>query len=67
MRSTGNHRKIIELQKNVHKFFRKLTATGPLGCRQVIWSIRLARLSFWETNSSIGFLPLTPCYIQSFQ
>ena len=36
-------------------FFKKLTATGPLGCRQVIWSIRLARLSFLETNSHYWF------------
>ena len=32
-------------------FFRKLTVTSSLGCRQVIWSIPLARLSFLETNS----------------
>ena len=53
-------------RKKTYKFFRMLSATGPLGCRQVICSIRLARLSFLETNSSIGFLPLTPCYIQTF-
>ena len=51
---------IFESKINAHIFIRKLTATGPLGCRQVICSIRLARLSFLETNSFIGFLPLTP-------
>ena len=59
--------KISESIKNAFIFFRKLTITGPFGCRQVNCSIRLARLSFLETNSSIGFLPLTPCYIQTFQ
>ena len=52
---------------NPHIFIRKLLGTSPLGCRQVICSIRLAGLSFWKTNSTICFLPLTPCYIQTFQ
>ena len=41
-------------------FLENSLLLGPLGCRQVICSIRLARLSFLETNSFIGFLPLTP-------
>ena len=41
-------------------FLENSLLQGPLGCRQVICSIRLARLSFLETNSFIGFLPLTP-------
>ena len=41
-------------------FLENSLLQASLGCRQVICSIRLARLSFLETNSFIGFLPLTP-------
>ena len=51
---------IIESIKKAHIFFRNHTATSPLGCRQVIWSIRLARLSFMETNNLLVFLLLLP-------
>ena len=50
----------VESRKNAHIFFRKLTVTSSLGCRQVIWSIRLARLSFLETNSLLVSLLLLP-------
>ena len=46
---------IVQSRKNAHIFFRKLTATSSLGCRQVVWSIRLARLSFLGANSSNWF------------
>ena len=62
-----NLERLFNQEKVSIDFFKKLTITSSLGCRQVIWSIRLARLSFLETNSLIGFPPLTPCYIQSFQ
>ena len=52
--------RILNEKKNAYIFFRKLTVTSPLGCRQVVWSIPLARLSFLETNYLLVSLLLLP-------